>query len=287
MVPRRAWIGLTVTQDGRRGGAHWQNICAAVLIFCVLESGRASINRSRDPRSILLRAETINVHTHVAQPAWGGTSTLRSSGDRKSDVRTFLVHMDDAGDALQQRAVREAAGQRLERYVPHNTFLLDLSPEALHRTRALVGTSVVWMGELQPHHKLDTAALQKLDGERSADSGKNGGEGVMAATAPDVVLIAKLRSPNAANLAHQYERALLLAGLPATVKAAGRNKLHVRRVDRDADMAATGKPAVEGRGAGTFGRGDMRERWAYEVGIWLSEERDVLWVEPKARIKVR
>lgn len=268
------------------------HIISTLLLLGVLAPARANVNGSRDPRSILLRAETINVHTHMMQPERGETSTLRSSGGGQVHERTFMVHMDDAGDARQRRAVSEAAGQGLNRYVPHNTFLLDLSPEALRRTQALVGTSVVWMGELQPHHKLATAALHKLDNflqaqtVRAAGSGTGAGAGKKAAGESGAVLVAKLRSPNAAELAEHYERALGLAGLPATVRAAGRNKLHVRRSDIIANEATVEKSVAASRGAGKPGSVEMRERWAHAVGTWLSEERDVLWVEPKARIKV-
>ena len=42
-------------------------------------------------------------------------------------------------------------GVRLSRYIPHNSFLLSLSPAALHRALALVGSpesGVRWVGEV-------------------------------------------------------------------------------------------------------------------------------------------
>ena len=80
------------------------HIISTLLLVGVLAPARANVNGSRDPRSILLRAETINVHTHMMQPERGETSTLRSSGGGQVHERTFMVHMDDAGDALQRRA---------------------------------------------------------------------------------------------------------------------------------------------------------------------------------------
>ena len=255
--------------------------CAAVL--CALAAAGSALvgaEGSRDPRSILLRAETIDAL--AAAPLRAGDSVLRSSAGR-TEERTYLVHMDDAGDERWRRAVREATGRRLERYIPHNTFLLDLGPEALRRTQALVGTAVVWIGELQPHHKLAAAALQKLD--RELDGSARSGAGAAprtkaAAPPPDAVLVARVRSSSAATLAPHFERGLLRAGFAVSVTAATPQKLHVRRPAADAG----------GGSAGTGTREEQRpgpQAWAQGVGEWLSQESEVLWVEPKARIKVR
>ena len=276
-----------------------RRLCASTVLCAMAASAmiaQAGAEVSRDPRSILLRAETIDAHS--AQPFPGDGSALRSSGGR-SNERTYLVHLEDAGDARWRRAVREATGKRLERYIPHNTFLLDLDPEALQRTQALVGTAVLWLGELKPHHKLASAALHKLDKQledysaqeagrspgRSARGGAGPGPREKAAAPPDAVLVVKLRFSNAATLAPHFEHALQLAGFAVTVTAATPQKLHVRRHAAD-PHTHTGSRVVSG--AGSAGKGASAVGpWAQAVGEWLSLESEVLWVEPKARIKVR
>ena len=279
-----------------------RKLCASTVLCAMAAASAmfalAGAEVSRDPRSILLRAETIDAHS--AHPLPGDGSALRSSGGR-SHERTYLVHLEDAGDARWRRAVREATGKRLERYIPHNTFLLDLDPEALQRTQALVGTAVVWLGELKPHHKLASAALHKLDKEledyavqaagsspgRSARGGTDPGPRTKAAAPADAVLVARLRSSNAGTLAPHFQHALQLAGFAVTVTAATPQKLHVRRDAADTDAQTGGKV---GRGADSPGAGASavgQALWAQAVGQWLSLESEVLWVEPKARIKVR
>ena len=79
--------------------------CAAVL--CALAAAGSALvgaEGSRDPRSILLRAETIDAL--AAAPLRAGDSVLRSSAGR-TEERTYLVHMDDAGDERWRRAVRD------------------------------------------------------------------------------------------------------------------------------------------------------------------------------------
>jgi len=255
-------------------------ICSVVLLRGVAAAACASC---RDPRSILLRAETINVHTAAAAGPDKATFLRRSgsrNGEAEAEERTYLVHMDDAGNHKQRQAVREAADQKLDRYVPHNTFLLDLSPTALQRVRALIGSSVLWIGELQPHHKLAAAEIHKLDEElhafvqaaqRTAESAA-GAQAVGAQSTvatPSAVLVAKLRAPKATALAGSFQQQLQNHGFAVSVTAATSRKLHVRRL---ADSAAGGGAA---------------KRWAAAVGEWLSEQLDVQWVEPKARVKVR
>jgi hypothetical protein len=235
----------------------------------------------RDPRSILLRAETINVHTTQAMRE-EKTIRRRGSGGAQ-DERTFLVHLEDAGNEQQRRAVSQAAGQALDRYIPHNTFLLDLSPAALLRTQALVGGAVVWMGELQPRHKLASSAIKlytRVKAER------------------DAALVVKLRVRDGRLLAAWYERDLLRAGLPVRVTVAGAHKLVVRRRGEEEGMelsaaharvhalaaagggseAAGGGERSEGSSGGGGGTRREREGWVEDVAAWLSEEGEVLYI---------
>jgi hypothetical protein len=274
-------------------------LLAATLVFSLVAigSGRTRVHARRtDPRSILLKGETINVHS--AQPMHEEVMRRRSG---HAQERTFMVHMEDAGDEEHRRAVREAAGKELDRYLPHNTFLLDLSPAALMRTQTLVGASVVWMGELQPRHKRAADAIKKLDDllHESALAAQNGG-GARASKATNdpgekaaplhAVLVAKLRSPTAADLAPHYERELMLAGFAVTVVAVAPSKLHVKRLKTHSSPHARARIKTQRDKTHTPASDERlhaaRESWAQDVAQWLSEEHEVQWVEPKARVKV-
>ena len=283
--------GASVDAISVRGGEMQFRGCVAacvglLLVSAMLPQSRACSSAAcRDPRSILLRAETIQVHT--AAPGHGQEEFMRRSGGSfnagpEPEERTFLVHLDDAGSHEQRRAVSEAAGKELDRYVPHNTFLLDLSPTALRRTRALLGSSVLWIGELEPRHKLASAEIDRLDQILDADAqapqrakSEAGAQasGSKSDTNLGAVLVAKLRSPNAAVLAGRYQRELQRAGFAVEVTEATPRKMHVRSL-----TAILGKSPI-GDKAG--------ERWASAVGAWLSEQHDVTWVEPKAKVRVR
>ena len=163
----------------------------ALLLCCARRDPVTECAAHVDPCSIHLRAEIINACAGVpGRRRHRRRSTgEQANADLENSVRTYFVHLGDAGNEQHRRAVSEAAGQRLERFIPHNTFLLDLSPYALQRTQALVGSSVLWMGELEPHHKLASAALQNLVATLHQHQLHSGSR-----QQTDIVLVARMRA---------------------------------------------------------------------------------------------
>lgn len=104
-----------------------------LLIECRPDSKRKQwswLESFRDKRKIFLRSETLDAR-ELAQKerAHPGSTTQDSLRDleRSLEDRLFLVHLNDANDSNQRRAVETALGCRLKRYIPHNTFIVRMS----------------------------------------------------------------------------------------------------------------------------------------------------------------
>jgi hypothetical protein len=84
----------------------------------------------RDKRKIFLRSETLDARELARKErVHPGSSTPDSLRDleRSLEDRLFLVHLNDASNSNQRRAVETALGCRLKRYIPHNTFIVRMS----------------------------------------------------------------------------------------------------------------------------------------------------------------
>ena len=260
----------------------------ALFLCCARQDPVTECAAHVDPCSIHLRAEIINACAGVpGRRRHRRRSTgEQANADLENSVRTYFVHLGDAGNEQHRRAVSEAAGQRLERFIPHNTFLLDLSPYALQRTQALVGSSVLWMGELEPHHKLASAALQNLVATLHQHHLHSGSR-----QQTDIVLVARMRAANALALVSPYERALCLAGFAVSVKASGKHTLHIRQItlQQPGMCADRGEHSTKGhsRVVTEATKDGAQELWVQGVAAWLAAQHDVIWIEPKARLSAR
>ena len=109
-----------------------------IFSFILLTEGRPDSKRKewawlesfRDKRKIFLHSETLDARELARQErAHPGSSTQESLREleRSLEDRLFLVHLNDASDSNQRRAVESALGCRLKRYIPHNTFIVRVS----------------------------------------------------------------------------------------------------------------------------------------------------------------
>ena len=89
----------------------------------------------RDKRKIFLRSETLDTRELArqerARPDSSTQDSLREL-ERSLEERLFLVHLKDASDSNQRRAVEVALGCRLKRYIPHNTFIVRMSSRTVN-----------------------------------------------------------------------------------------------------------------------------------------------------------
>ena len=132
---------------------------------------------ANDARTIFLRGETLdasvlaaNARAERSREAAYSTDTAEPKLEADAgEARLYLLHLADASNPEQRAAVHALLGgdarrASLRRYVPHNTFVVLASRAQARRLRALREEVVVWLGELQPHHKYIPSLLRRRRG---------------------------------------------------------------------------------------------------------------------------
>jgi hypothetical protein len=91
---------------------------------------RSWLESYRDKGKIFLRSETLDARELARKERASRDSTKQDSlhdFERSFEEKLFLVHLNDASDSRQRRAVESALGCQLKRYIPHNTFIVRMS----------------------------------------------------------------------------------------------------------------------------------------------------------------
>ena len=118
-------------------------ICSYTLILFLLvnncqsfsrikSSNYASIASSiREERKILLHSIVLDANQLANREKMRrdlSSNLIVSESELELEDRLMLVHIRNANNGSKRKAVEEALGCKLRRYIPHNTFIVRLSP---------------------------------------------------------------------------------------------------------------------------------------------------------------